>query len=489
MRAFPLRSPLFCRGRRRSVSQSEDEPYFSLMSQQHLRLPIGSLPSSMSAWNVDALEFRVYRVNDPLEFFKQIEDPHQFGGRAPPPVRDLTPARAIPRVEARTARQHSPQHLRAQFTESASAHFEAPPAKTPATEPPRPTAPTTPKRRCSIRSNWCSLSSSPCTVRAVGIVRPSPSPSPKKASIWSKLSTSDLRAYTILIVSDIALVTKTGKGRVVNLLVNRRTGEPIPGATVWLEGRDKNYGSSETDADGIRRFRLSRQASRRCPRHRARRRPNKDDFAVNTLAGYAFGVNREDLDGLRLHRSARLPSRPHRPFQGHPAPARSAAGYEIPAGKPVNVQIQDPDQKPVYQKTLTISASGTIHDDLTLARRRRARQLLHRSQVRRILHANGQFEVQEYKKPEYEVRVTPAKAARASRRHGAGHHRRPLLLRRARQRRQSRIRRLSRPLLASRSGTTRTTTIRHVPRRSRRRRFRRTDRPRRPRRSSTPMAS
>ena len=38
----------------------------------------------MSAWNVDALDFRVYRVKDPLEFFKHIEDPHQFGGRAPP---------------------------------------------------------------------------------------------------------------------------------------------------------------------------------------------------------------------------------------------------------------------------------------------------------------------------------------------------------------------------------------------------------------------
>ena len=47
-----------------------------------------------------------------------------------------------------------------------------------------------------------------------------------------------LRAYTILIVSDIALITKTGKGRIVNLLLDRRSGEPIPHAMIWLEGRD-----------------------------------------------------------------------------------------------------------------------------------------------------------------------------------------------------------------------------------------------------------
>lgn len=46
---------------------------------------------------------------------------------------------------------------------------------------------------------------------------------------------------------------------------------------------------------------------------------------------------------------------------------RSADGYDVPAVRKVSVEIQDPDQKPVYQKTLTVSDSGSIFDDLALA--------------------------------------------------------------------------------------------------------------------------
>ena len=73
-----------------ALCQSEQEPYFSLMSQRTFASQ--SKPTVlMSAWNVDALDFRVYRVKEPPEFFRLIEDPHQFGGRGPTPIRDLTP--------------------------------------------------------------------------------------------------------------------------------------------------------------------------------------------------------------------------------------------------------------------------------------------------------------------------------------------------------------------------------------------------------------
>ena len=82
----------------------------------------------------------------------------------------------------------------------------------------------------------------------------------------------------------------------------------------------------------------------------------------------------------------------------------------MPAGKAVSVTIQDPEQKPVYQKTLTASANGTIHDDLTLAGQRRARATTTSRSKSGEGFMNGNFEVEEYKKPEYEVRVMPGKA-------------------------------------------------------------------------------
>ena len=91
----------------------------------------------------------------------------------------------------------------------------------------------------------------------------------------------------------IALITKTAKGRIVNLLVDRRTGEPIPHAAVWLEGRDKSFGSAETDANG---FAINPFDGSKSDDVRIVARTN-DDYAVNTLAGYSFNVNHEDFTG------------------------------------------------------------------------------------------------------------------------------------------------------------------------------------------------
>ena len=68
------------------LGQSEDEPYFSLRSN-HTFGSNGQPLVALSASNVDTLDFRVYRINDPLQFFQQLEDAHEFGGRVqrPPP--------------------------------------------------------------------------------------------------------------------------------------------------------------------------------------------------------------------------------------------------------------------------------------------------------------------------------------------------------------------------------------------------------------------
>ena len=41
-----------------------------------------------------------------------------------------------------------------------------------------------------------------------------------------------------------------------------------------------------------------------------------------------------------------------------------STAYTVPAGRSVSFEIHDPDQKPVYQKKLTLSAAGTVHGGL-----------------------------------------------------------------------------------------------------------------------------
>src|SRR5438046_7872790 len=64
-------------------AQEPNQPYFSLSSSK--TYAPGEKPAiQMWSQNVDSLEFRVYRVRDPILFFQKLEDVHRFGTGATP---------------------------------------------------------------------------------------------------------------------------------------------------------------------------------------------------------------------------------------------------------------------------------------------------------------------------------------------------------------------------------------------------------------------
>ena len=259
----------------------------------------------------------------------------------------------------------------------------------------------------------------------------------------------DLRAYTILIVSDIALITKTGKGRVVNLMLDRRTGEPVPQAQPSGSKAATRTSAAPKPTPTVSRFRSFDGEQADDVRIVARGAgQSQDDYAVNTLAGYAFGVNREDIMGyVYTDRPVYRPG--HTVHFKSILRLKSVRRLRVPAGKSVNVQIQDPDQKPVYQKTTRRFPPWARSMTISLFPPRPRWATTPSRSSPAIPQANGQFEVQEYKKPEYEVRVTPAKPRVLQGESMQAVIDARYLLWRARQRRQSRVRRLSRPLLVS----------------------------------------
>jgi len=392
------------------LSQGENEPYFSISSSR--TFPSNGKPTvEISALNVDSLEFRVYRVEDPLKFFQQIENPHQFGGRAPAPPRQRTLLERI-HMWKRGLRADIRRSLRAQFTESPSAHFES--------LLPRPAAPIASRgtyyaETPVLNSQQLVLSFVQPVVSRTRWERDTvPIGVKEKGVFLVEAVRHDLRAYTILIVSDAVMVTKVGKGRIINLMLDRSTGEPIHSAKVVMlikEGEPgvfKASAQAETNPDGIAEIPLAPAQFKARPDDVRIVGRNGGDFAVNALADYSFNANTDEVRGFIYT------DRPvYRP--GHTVHfkailrTRSSAGYAVPAGKSVTVQINDPEQKPVYQKTLTTTASGSVHDDLVLA----PAAALGNYYIEVHLgndFANGNFEVEEYKKPEYEVRVTPAKS-------------------------------------------------------------------------------
>jgi len=163
-------------------------------------------------------------------------------------------------------------------------------------------------------------------------------------------------------------------------------------------------GEAETDKNGAAEIKV-KEAHPDDIRMVARRGA---DFAVNALSEYAFSsVSEQWMGYVYTDRPVYRPGHTVH-FKGI-LRTRGAAGYQVPAGKPVQVRIQDPEQKPIYQKTLTTSATGAIHDDLALPAG--AALGSYYIEIRAGEYPmSGSFDVEEYKKPEYEVRVTPTKA-------------------------------------------------------------------------------
>src|SRR5438105_4326627 len=209
------------------IGQNEEEPYFNLTSSR--TFASNGRPSiSMGAWNVTSLEFRVYRINDAVKFFEQLEDSHQFGGRVQRPTHEPT---LLERFHdwKRGLRAGIRRTLRGQFTEAPSAHFTSlrstQPIATKGTQYAE--APLLNPEQLVLTFVQPVHSASRWDTQTVNIdVK-------QKGVYLVEAVHKDLRAYTILMISDIVSLTKAGRsGKILNFVADRRTGQPISGAEI-----------------------------------------------------------------------------------------------------------------------------------------------------------------------------------------------------------------------------------------------------------------
>jgi alpha-2-macroglobulin len=390
-----LAAPILC--------QDEAQPYFSLSSSR----TFGSHEERsimLSGWRVDAVQIRVYRVKDAVQFFRQIEDLHSFGGRMPRPEGKRTLLERIHNWK-RELRRDIRLNLRGQFNESPRAHWnglfprKAPPASTGSRKAATyfAEAPVLNQDQLvlsflqpvSAKTRWSS-STVPIAVRDKGLY-------------LVEAANQGLRAYTIVIVSDVVLVTKIGRDRRLAFLADRETGEPVANADISVMTRNGKPAAVKTNSDGLADLPMNQT-----PADGLRVLAAKGaDVALGEIASWTLASRNRNWTGyVYTDRPVYRPGDTMH-FRGI-LRMQAAVGYEIPARRPVSVQISDSDGKPVYQKTLTTNANGIIHDELPFARASALGNYF--IQVKSgESEMNGNFEVQEYKKPEYEVRVTPAK--------------------------------------------------------------------------------
>src|SRR5207245_4068670 len=83
-----------------------------------------------------------------------------------------------------------------------------------------------------------------------------------------------------------------------------------------------------------------------------------------------------------------------------------------PAGQSVQITIEDPTSKQLLQSNFRVSSFGSVHGELKLADTAALGyySISVNTDGQRHYNTSGGFHVEEYKKPEYEVKVTPSGA-------------------------------------------------------------------------------
>lgn len=382
------------------AQQNATQPYFSLSSSK--TFAPGDKPTiQMWAQNVDSLEFRVYRVKDPILFFQKLEDVHRFGAAAAPRKnKQLTLIERFHSIKLR-ARNRVRNSFREQYTadsREAIRNWLAARNRQPATAPVTayPGIPllnqqqvvTVWKQNVTRGQRWES--------EAI------PIPVTDKGLYLVEAANESLRAYTVVIVTDLAIVTKTGPGRVVSFVTDRASRAPVANCPLLVWSGKKELARIRTDASGLADVKIS-EADPESTLVLARR---GDDFAID-----AFGNWNLSSDPDRYTTGYIYTDRPvYRP--GHTvhwkAILRSQGGsvYRVPAARQVTVEILDPEGKPASRKEIPVSAMGTAQGDLPLP----VDSALGYYSIQVHVgegETSGGFHVEEYKKPEYEVRVTP----------------------------------------------------------------------------------
>ncbi len=381
-------------------AQDDSSPFFSLSSSK--TYGPGEKPTiQMWSQNVDALEFRVYRVKDPVLFFQKMEDVHRLGtGQAPRQTGQITPIERFHQFKlgARNAIRDSFRNQYTQDSRAAIRSWYTPAKATPA-------APATsfsglpllnPQQVVSVwqqnvstkRQRWESESIPiPVTERGLYLV---------------EAAHGELRAYTIVNVTNLTIVTKTSPGKLLFFVTDRANNAPVADLPLAVWANKQEIGRLKTDATGLADFKLS-EATPDSGLVLARQGA---DFAIDTISSWNLS-NDPDHYMLGYIYTDRPVYRPgHTVHWKGILRSQLNSTLRIPADKQVTVEVQDPEGKPVVRKDTPVSAMGTVLGEVPLA----TDAALGYYSIQIHFGENevsGGFWVEEYKKPEYEVRVTP----------------------------------------------------------------------------------
>lgn len=382
---------------------------------------------------VDSLDFRVYQVKDPFRFFRQLNSPHQLGEEDRADVAEV--AATVERKPSILEKLRSfklsvyravKNHFRGQLRRESRAAFndkfrsgqrlrlnDADYARVPVLNSDQ------------LVESWRQVLTATEQVYDTRMV---PLGKRDPGVYLIEAVNGDLRAYTIMVVTDLTMINKTTRdGRMLVYAVDRKSGEPRADVQVEVVKGKRVVATGKTDGSGVlgvsvRNGQSARQEAEAAPLEGvdnsylvlARR---GDQFAVSDLEPYYFGEFEGEGDEGFIS-SDKVASyiytdRPvYRPeqkvyFKGV-VRRLGEGGYEAPTARAASVKITDQNSNDIFNKELPLSSRGTFSGEVELPA---GASLGYYSIVATFDNAQtrGSFEVAEYKKPEFKVKVATPK--------------------------------------------------------------------------------
>ncbi len=385
------------------AQQDESRVFFSLSSDKTFA-PAETPRVQLWGQGVKSLKFRLYRVNDPVAFFRNLRDDHQFGGRVAPQSRSRSRIERFRRWKLEL-RANAKRLVKAQFHGDSRNQLRQSLAKTEPAPSNKPAvtdyAELPVLNEQQLVSSWDQPFNPKNRWESVQV----PVPTKGKGLYLLEAANGPLFAYTIVSVTDLGIVTKSSPGRLLTRVVNRATGAPSAGVPVIVFANDKQtrYADAKTDKDGFLDTRIPEEK----PESALVLARDGADFAAVSMYGGNLGSDPDESVTAYVYTDRPVYRPGHKVHYRAVVRSRVAEGYRVPS-KDVRVEIEDSEGKNVHKATPRLSSMGTVSGSLDLPADASLGRYSIQIRVGESFQSGG-FEVQEYKKPEYEVRVIPAK--------------------------------------------------------------------------------
>lgn len=422
-------------------ADENSKPFFSVMTNHTY-----GTKDTARVWinyrGVDNLDFRVYKVKDPVQFFRQLENPHQVGEDEQEEVAEsvkhpptfLEKLRAFKRRYYDAIKRYVRTQLQNQSRKSFNQKFRADSDeeledRTPLNVSDYARVPLlNPDQMVSSWREKLPPLEDEYDRRRISLGHREP------GVYLVEAVNGDLRAYGVCIVTDLAVVEKSSKdGQMLFYAVDRASGAPREGVQIQMLKAADTIQTGKTDNQGLYRTKIEKKKTATSDEGDETAQDESstaeetqpsylmvatagDNFAISDLDSFYFegGGDADSEEGYGYSSSTvksyiytdRPVYRPqqHVYFKGI-LRSTTESGYKLLPGRNADVTVTDQEGGQIYEKSLPLSSRGTFNGELDIPEDAPLGSYTINVSVGDE-QASGSFSVEEYKKPEFQATVT-----------------------------------------------------------------------------------